>query len=261
MSYTFETIGNGILFNGDCLEVMPELINQGIKVDAIITDVPYGTTACKWDNVIPFEPMWKCLNGLIKENGAIALFGCEPFSSHLRLSNEKMYKYDWKWNKEVCGSFVLAKKRPMVVIEDIILFSKKGTVNYYPIMEEAKTQNIRPVNKGSKSSESNPVASGIAKSDNNYNPKKRYPKNIITYSKYNAECNNTNRVHPTQKPVELMEYLIKTYTNENELVLDFTMGSGSTGVACKNLNRKFIGIELDKGYYEIAKQRIKDLPI
>ena len=144
----------------------------------------------------------------------------------------------------------------MIVTEEICVFSKNGKVNYYPIMEDAIPKNIRPVNKGSSSSEATPVSSGIAKSDKNYNPKRRYPKNIITYSKYNAECNQLNRVHPTQKPLELMEYLIKTYTNEGDTILDFTCGSGTTLVAAKKLNRKCYGIELEEKYCEITKNRL-----
>lgn len=220
--------------------------------------VEIGTTACKWDSVIPFDKMWERLNNLIKDNGAIVLFGSQPFTSRLICSNIKNYKHYWIWDKEICGAFALAKKRPMIVTEEILVFSKNNNrINYYPIMEDASPKNIRPINLGSSVSQATPVASGIAKSDKNYNPKKRYPKNIIKYSKYNKECNQLNRVHPTQKPVDLLEYLIKTYTNENELVLDFTMGSGSTGVACLNTNRKFVGIELDGNYFNIAKERIE----
>lgn len=238
---------------------MEKLIKDGIKVDMILTDPPYGTTACKWDSVIPFQEMWDRINSLTNDNSPILLFGSQPFTSELIHSNIKNFKHSWIWDKELCGAFALAKKRPMVVTEDIIVFSnnKGKKVNYYPIMVEADKKNIRPINNGSSMSEATPVASGIAKSDKNYNPKMRYPKNIIKYSKYNKECNQLNRVHPTQKPVELLEYLIKTYTNENEVVLDFTMGSGSTGVACLNTNRKFIGIELDEKYFNIAKDRIE----
>ena len=222
--------------------------------------VEIGTTACRWDSVIPFDKMWERLNKLIKPNGAIVLFGSQPFTSELIHSNIKNYKHYWIWDKEICGAFALAKKRPMIVTEEILVFSKNNNrINYYPIMEDAIPKNIRPINLGSSVSEATPVSSGIAKSDKNYNPKKRYPKNIIKYSKYNKECNQLNRVHPTQKPVEVLEYLIKTYTNENELVLDFTMGSGSTGVACMNTNRKFVGIELDEKYFNIAKERIENI--
>lgn len=251
-------LNNNKLYKGDCLEVMDELIQNNIKVDLILTDIPYGTTACAWDSVIPLDKMWEKINNLIADNGAILLFSAQPFTSTLISSNIKNYKHYWVWNKEICGAFALAKKRPMVVTEDICVFSKKGKVNYYPIMEDALEKNIRPVNMGSSSSEATPVASGIAKSDKNYNPKKRYPKNIITYSKYNADCNQLNRLHPTQKPLYILEYLIKTYSNEGNTVLDFTMGSGSTGVACLNTNRKFIGIELDDTYFDVAKQRIEN---
>ena len=247
-----------VLKNGDCLEVMDKLIEQDIKMDMILTDIPYGTTACAWDSVIPLDKMWEKINNLITDNGAILLFSAQPFTSTLIGGNIKNYKHYWVWNKEICGAFALAKKRPMVVTEEVCVFSKKGKVNYYPIMEDALEKNIRPVNMGSSSSEATPVASGIAKSDKNYNPKKRYPKNIITYSKYNAECNQLNRLHPTQKPLYLLEYLIKTYSQEGNTILDFTMGSGSTGVACINTNRNFYGIELDTTYFEIAKKRIEE---
>ena len=242
---------------------MDKLIEEGIKVDMILTDPPYGTTACKWDSIIPFEEMWNRINLLTNENSPILLFGSQPFTAELIHSNIKNYKHSWVWDKELCGAFALAKKRPMIVTEDIIVFSnnKCKKVNYYPIMVEAEKKNIRPINNGSSSSEATPVASGVAKSDINYNPKMRYPKNIIKQSKYNKECNQLNRVHPTQKPVELLEYLINTYTKEGDVVLDFTMGSGSTGVACINTNRKFIGIELDEKYFEIARNRIQDIVV
>ena len=242
---------------------MDKLIEEGIKVDMILTDPPYGTTACKWDSIIPFEEMWNRTNLLTNENSQILLFGSQPFTAELIHSNIKNYKHSWVWDKELCGAFALAKKRPMIVTEDIVVFSnnKGKKVNYYPIMVEAEKKNIRPINNGSSSSEATPVASGVAKSDKNYNPKMRYPKNIIKYSKYNKECNQLNRVHPTQKPVELLEYLINTYTKEGDVVLDFTMGSGSTGVACINTNRKFIGIELDEKYFEIARNRIQDIVV
>lgn len=246
------------IINGDCLEEMDKLIANGVKVDMILTDPPYGTTDCKWDSIIPFEAMWNRVGGLIKSNGAICLFAAQPFTSELIHSNIKNYKHYWVWNKELCGAFALAKKRPMIVSEDICVFSNGGGVNYYPIMECADPKNVRPINRGSSVSSSTPVSSGIAKSDKNYNPKMRYPKNIINYSKYNKECNQLNRVHENQKPIDVLEYLIKTYTKEGETILDFTMGSGSTGVACINTNRNFIGIELDQKYYNIAKSRLEE---
>ena len=238
------------LYNGECLEVMDYLISQNITVDAIITDPPYGTTACKWDSIIPFTDMWERLNKLIKPNGAIVLFGSEPFSSALRMSNIKNYKYDWKWDKDQGGNFANAKRQPLKTYEDIIIFNSKI---YNPQMIDADEKNIRPISDGAKVN----ITGMIQKHCKNYNPKKRYPKAILKYSTNMAECNKIHRVHPTQKPTSLMEYLIKTYTNENELVLDFTMGSGTTGVACKNTNRRFIGIELDKNYFEICKERIE----
>ena len=235
------------LFNGDCLEVMDKLIEQGVLVDAIITDPPYGTTACKWDSVIPFDEMWKRLNKLIKPNGAIVLFGSEPFSSALRMSNIKNYKYDWVWDKVRGVGHLNAKKRPMMCTENIIIFNEKGI--YKPQMR-ARDKPRKSQNKSTQSV--------YGKSANVFNGEvldKKYPLNLITFSKSDM---TKNKLHPTQKPVELMEYLIKTYTNESETVLDFTMGSGSTGVACKNLNRNFIGIELDETYFNIAKDRIEN---
>ena len=239
------------LYKGDCLEVMDELIAKGVVVDAIITDPPYGTTACKWDTVIPFDKMWEQLNKLIKLNGAIVLFGSEPFSSALRMSNIKNYKYDWYWNKDKGFGFLNAKKQPLRTIENIHIFYRKQCT-YNPQMTEAKKDRIRPLSKGNIEGTQNNITNKVScKVDKNYNPEKRYPLNMITMSKPVGKD-----VHPTQKPVALMEYLIKTYTNENEFVLDFTMGSGTTGVACKNLNRNFIGIELDEKYFTIASERI-----
>jgi len=231
------------LIQGDCLEVMKTIPNG--SVDAIITDPPYGTTNCKWDSVIPFDLMWKQLNRIIKDNGAIVLFGSEPFSSALRMSNVKNYKYDWIWNKKLSGNHGLAKYQPLKITEFIHIFSKK-THNYYPIMVEGKLRKKGGYIKTSS------IATGMKK----IKPRlcnKYYPKNIINIS--NAK--RKGKIHPTQKPVALIEYLIKTYTNELETVLDFTMGSGTTGVAAKNLNRKFIGIEMDDEYFKTAEQRIK----
>ena len=237
------------LYKGDCLTVMDELIARGVVVDAIITDPPYGTTACKWDSVIPFDEMWLRLNKLIKPNGAIVLFGSEPFSSALRMSNIKNYKYDWKWDKDQGGNFANAKRQPLKTYEDVVVFNSKI---YNPQMTDADAKNIRPISDGAKVN----ITGMTQKHCKSYNPQKRYPKAILKYSTNMAECNKIHRVHPTQKPVALIEYLIKTYTNENELVLDFTMGSGTTMVACKNLNRRGIGIEMDDKYFEIAKERI-----
>jgi len=230
---------------GDCLVEMQN-ISDG-SIDAIITDPPYGTTACKWDSIIPFDLMWRQLNRIIKPSGAIVLFGSEPFSSALRMSNIKNYKYDWVWNKIKPGAFAVAKYRPLGNTENISVFALNKH-NYYPIMEAQKPRTGKIY--ASSDSASVKYNDGVLR---NYDEK--YPKTLITFS----NANNKGKQHPTQKPVKLMEYLIKTYTNENETVLDFTMGSGTTMVACKNLNRNGIGIEMNEDYFNIAKNRIKEL--
>jgi len=229
------------LRQGDCLELMKDIPDSSI--DMILTDPPYGTTACKWDSVIPFEPMWAELKRIIKPNGAIVLFGSEPFSSALRMSNIKNYKYDWVWNKRAFSNQMMAKKQPLRVIENIIVFNSsiyipQGLVRYDKVTRQ-----------GSKITDN--LGGGIR--NTSYQQEwTNYPRNLLEYSK------DRPSIHPTQKPVALLEYLIKTYTNDSETVLDFTMGSGSTGVACMNTNRNFIGIELDEKYFEIAKERIKE---
>lgn len=232
------------LYKGDCLEVMDVLIAMGVKVDAIITDPPYGTTACKWDSVIPFEDMWKRLKLLRKDNTPIVLFGSEPFSSYLRLSNIKEFKYDWIWDKKIPSGMSYARFQPMRQTENISVFYN-NKINFNPQMIKRE----KPIKSG-----------GMGKSDsamtNSYKPlNKIYNyKNPVTLIQFDKIRQGS--IHPTQKPVALMEYLIKTYTNEGDTVLDFTMGSGTTGVACKRLNRNFIGIELDDNYFNIAKERI-----
>ena len=232
------------LLNGDCLELLQNIPDKSI--DMILTDPPYGTTACKWDSVIPFAPLWEQLNRIIKDNGAIVLFGSEPFSSALRMSNIKNYKYDWVWDKKLGTGFLNAKKQPLRRIENIIVFYKKQCC-YYPIMRKGVKRF-----KGHKEYHSLDKIYGDFKATNKIN-NEYYPTSILEFS--NAD--KTGKLHPTQKPVPLLEYLIKTYTLENETVLDFTMGSGSTGVACVNTNRDFIGIELDDKYFSIAKDRIE----
>jgi len=238
------------LFKGDCLEVM-KLISDG-SIDAIITDPPYGTTACKWDSVIDFDLMWEQLNRIIKPNGAIVLFGSEPFSSFLRVSNIKQYKYDWVWDKKHSTNFMLAKKQPLRYHENIMIFNSKI---YYPI--KTKRKKVKDYRNSKNEYKNNNIVSKVKDTTKNLRTE-LYPKSIIEENSQKSECNNVNRLHPTQKPVALMEYLIKTYTNENETVLDFTMGSGSTGVAAKNLNRSFIGIEQDEKYFKIATERINE---
>ena len=236
------------LYKGDCLEVMDQLIEQEIKVDMILCDPPYGTTACKWDNVIPFDEMWLRLNKLIKDNGAIVLFGSEPFSSKLRCSNLKNYKYDWVWNKKLAGNGILAKRQPLKIHENVIVFNSKI---YIPQMTTGKLR--RKLTNNPKISEIN-GGDGVKRANETFNDQ-YYPTSIQEFSIANLR---RGRLHPTQKPVELLEYLIKTYTNEGEIVLDFTAGSGSTGVACINTGRKFIGIELDEKYFNIAENRIEE---
>lgn len=229
--------------HGDCLELMKSIPDKSI--DMVLTDPPYGTTACKWDVIIPFEPMWKELKRITKDNGAICLFGSEPFSSHLRLSNLKMFKYDWIWDKVTGVGQLVAKHRPLQQHEIVSVFGKK--ISYYPQMIERDEPKISKTFRSSDLIESRGTNSVRVLSH-------KYPKTIIIQSK--ASRAKRDLLHPTQKPVALLEYLIKTYTLENETVLDFTMGSGSTGVACKNLNRRFVGIEKDDKYFEIAKERI-----
>ena len=238
---------------GDCLERMKEIPDG--SVDMILADPPYGTTACKWDSIIPLEPMWEQLKRVIKPNGAIVLFGAEPFSSALRMSNIKNYKYDIVWDKMKAGLFMLAKKRILPSHENIILFSY-GINTYNPQMTVKPKKDRRPKRKDDETSHINDLGGPKRKHSKDYREDLKYPTSIVAYSKEMAECNNTKRIHPTQKPVALMEYLIKTYTNEGETVLDFCIGSGSTGVAAKNLNRKFIGIEKDETYFKIAQDRI-----
>jgi site-specific DNA-methyltransferase (adenine-specific) len=230
------------LFNGDCLEVMKDL-DDG-SVDLILADIPYGTTACKWDVVIPFESMWEQLHRLIRPDGAMVFTAREPFTSKLVMSNIQNYKHKWVWNKKQSGSFQNAKYMPLQIEEDVLVFAK-SKVRYFPIMRKGVFR------KKGGSSKKNELFTGLKTEHCTYNDD-YYPTNIL-------EIVNPRigKVHPTQKPVELMEYLIKTYSLENETVLDFTMGSGTTGVACKNLNRSFIGIELDQTYFEIAKQRLE----
>lgn len=240
------------LIKGDCLEVMKGI--ESGSIDAIITDPPYGTTACKWDSVIDFDLMWEQLNRIIKPNGAIVLFGSEPFSSALRMSNIKRFKYDWHWNKTSTSGFVNAKLKPMNTMENIMVFSKGKTSNGNKNNMPYNPQGLivyGKVTKNGASKKENSTFRVNNKSKNGYIQKfTNYPRNYISIPYVKKS------IHPTQKPVALMEYLIKTYTNENETVLDFTMGCGSTGVACVNTNRNFIGIEQDDKYFNIAKERI-----
>jgi len=236
------SVSNPILMQGDCLELMKSIPDG--SVDMILCDLPYGTTMCKWDTIIPFEPLWEQYKRVIKTNGAIVLFGNEPFSSHLRISNMAMYKYDWKWDKVRGSNFATVKIRPFNSFEDIMVFySKQPTYNPQMEIGTPYTQKQGYVGEAKQT--------GLHKKEVvTVNNGDRYPLSIIRFSKQAG-------LHPTQKPVALCEYLIKTYTNEGETVLDNCMGSGTTGVACKNLGRKFIGIEKDETYFKTASERIE----
>jgi site-specific DNA-methyltransferase (adenine-specific) len=239
------------IYQGDCLEVMKSIDDKSI--DMILCDLPYGTTACKWDNVIPFEPLWTQYKRIIKDNGAIVLFGSEPFSSYLRLSNVDWYKYDWVWNKVIGANILNAKYQPMKIHENVIVYSK-NTHKYFPIKTLADKNNIRPIS--DKKYNSNHL--GTITANNRCDINTRFPVSIITFNKRMGEGNPLNLMHPTQKPVALFEYLIKTYTNEGELVLDNCIGSGTTAIACMQTNRNFIGIELEPKYVDIANKRIEE---
>jgi DNA modification methylase len=241
------------LFLGDCL-IESDKIETG-SVDLILTDLPYGTTACKWDTIIPFDKLWDIIDRITKPNTCILLFGNEPFSSALRMSNLKDYKYDWKWVKQIPGNHLNAKKQPLRSYEDICVFYKSQPI-YNPILTDKPQSHIRKNSidiKVKNNGVIGKVKENVKRNEFREIPlDKNYPNNVL-----NIDIMAKNqRIHPTQKPVELMEYLIKTYTNEGNLVVDLTMGSGSTGVACKNTNRSFIGIEKDENYFKIAEQRI-----
>ena len=230
------------IHQGDCLEIMKDIPDGSI--DMILCDLPYGLTASKWDAVIPNDLLWEQYERVIKENGAIVLFGNEPFSSHLRMSNIKSYRYDWKWDKVRGANFATVNRRPFNSFEDIMVFYKKQPT-YNPQFWQGKPYEQKQgyVGEGKQTGLSRKEV--VTKSDG-----RRYPLSIIRFSKENG-------LHPTQKPVLLFEYLIKTYTNEGETVLDNCIGSGTTAIAALNTNRTFIGIEKEKEYVDIANERIK----
>ena len=240
------------LRKGDCLELMKDLPDKSI--DAIICDLPYGTTACKWDSVLPLDKLWREYNRIIKPKGAIVSTASQPFTTTLIGSNRENFAFAWVWDKKFGANFVQAKRQPIKTHEDILIFTNGGMQpNYYPQM----IKRDKPIKKGgNKQSEAIPIARTknskiFGESGKVYNEK--YPTSIIQF-----DVRKGRGLHPTQKPVLLMEYLIKTYTNKGETVLDNTMGSGTTGVACVNTNRNFIGMELDDKYFEIAKARINE---
>ena len=239
---------NGRFYNGDCLEVMKE-IPDGV-IDMILCDLPYGTTACKWDVVLPFDKLWEQYNRLIKKGGAIALFGSEPFSTNLRYSNLSNYNYDWYWNKGKAGNFVQAKRMPLKIIECVSIFSTGGKMpNYYPI----ETIRDKPITRGVSSEMGQKRNLEAAIPSRNKHAETYFTKKPDTLIKFGCV---RKTVHPTQKPVELFEYLIKTYTNERALVLDNCAGSGTTAVACENTGRRWVCIEKDETYYAKACERL-----
>lgn len=240
MDYKNESVW---LMKGDCLERMKEIPSG--SVDVVLTDPPYGTTACKWDSIIPLEPMWEQLKRIIKPNGAIVMTASQPFTTSLIHSNLKDFKYCWYWEKEKAGNFQLAKKRAMKRIEDVCVFYSKQP-NYNP-------QGLVKVDRVIKNNTSKGGSMGHMSS---VDKRKEYRQEFTNYPNDRINFSNEKGLHESQKPVALMEYLIKTYTNEGETVLDFTMGSGTTGVARSNTGRKFIGIELDDKYFDVAKNRV-----
>ena len=234
------------LMQGDCLERMKEI--QDGSVDMVLADVPYGTTSCPWDSIIPLEPMWEQLKRIIKPNGAIVMTAAQPFTSALVMSNPKMFHHQWIWDKKFAANFPQAKRQPLRTHEDVLVFGV--TPKYYPQMLKRDTPIKKGANKGARIFGGE---SGLARED--YDKKvydEKYPDTILKFS----SRSEARGLHPTQKPVALMEYLIKTYTNVGETVLDFTAGSFTTGVACVKLDRKFIGIERDKKYFEIGSNRV-----
>jgi len=235
---------------GDCLDIMPDIPDKSI--DMILCDLPYGTTVCKWDTIIPFEPLWKQYKRIIKDNGAIVLTASQPFTTVLISSNLEMFKYEWIWIKDKPSNFMLAKKQPLKYHENILIFYNQ-LPKYNPQMEKRlekdKRKNKPRLNKN------NICGTELYCKESKGNNDYIYPK---SYQKINKERGKGE--HPTQKPVALFEYLIKTYTNKGDLVLDNCAGSGTTGVACKNLGRDYILIEKEEKYVEIARRRVNTTP-
>ena len=242
------------IYQGNCLELMQSIADKSI--DMILCDLPYGTTACKWDTIIPFEPLWLQYKRIIKDNGAIVLTASQPFTTALIASNYKMFKYCWIWDKISCTGCMLTKKQPLRAYEDVVVFYS-AQATYNPILRDKQKKDIRITNVRVKNmSQTHPQKSEYNQFDKRTHPKdKSYPTNVIRINNYGK---GFSRLHPTQKPVALFEYLIKTYTNENDLVLDNCIGSGTTAIACMQTNRNFIGMELEPKYVEIANKRINE---
>ena len=255
MKITYDNYGD--IYNGDCLDVMKEIEDK--SVDCIICDLPYGTTACSWDSIIPFEPLWEQYKRIIKDNGAIVLFGSQPFTSVLIMSNLKMFKYILHWNKVKPSSFFNAKNSPLKKIEDVCIFSYGNIANGSKNLMKYNPQNLKicniirpPKNDSVPKNRESTISVRPSRNKKYLQEFTNYPSDLIEFSFEGKP------IHPTQKPVALIEYLIKTYSNEEDIILDNTMGSGTTCVASINTNRKFIGIEKDENYFTIAKNRIEE---
>ncbi len=242
------TIGNAELWHGDCLELMPSLPDG--SVDMILCDLPYGTTACKWDTIIPFEPLWEQYERVIKDNGAIVLTASQPFTTALIASNLKLFKYTWVWEKSKATGFLNSKKRPLVAHEDICLFYKKQPT-YNPQMTRGDAYD-----KGVRKDQTDDDVYGYFKRVQVKSEGFRYPRSVQYFKTAESEGET---YHKTQKPVALFEYLIRTYTNEGEVVLDNCIGSGTTAIACINTRRNFIGIEKEQEYVELARRRVEEV--
>jgi len=236
------------LYCADCLDVLPQL--EAGSVDAVITDLPYGTTQCSWDEIIPLEPMWTQVKRLLKQRGVFVTTASQPFTSKLIMSNLDWFKYEWVWEKDKATGHLDAQKRPMRKHENITIFSKNSH-QYNPQIFDKPKKNIRPI---SRRAASDNYGAYNETASRNIPLDKSYPQTIV---KINTTNHGERGEHPTQKPVALYEYLIRTYTNENDAVMDFCMGSGTTGVACVQTGRHFIGIEIDEKYYQIAEKRIR----
>lgn len=244
---------NNKLYHGDCLELMKDIPDG--SVDMILCDLPYGTTKCRWDTIIPFELLWKQYERVVKDHGAIVLFAQTPFDKVLGCSNLKLLRYEWIWEKTQATGHLNAKKMPMKAHENILVFYKN-----LPVYNPQKTTGHQPIHSYTKyiSTQNNTELYGyMGKEISGGGETERFPRSVITFASDKQTC----CLHPTQKPVALLEYLVRTYTNEGDTVLDNCMGSGSTGVACVNTNRNFIGIELDESYFNIAKMRIEEVEL
>jgi site-specific DNA-methyltransferase (adenine-specific) len=240
----------GKLYKGDCLEVMKDIADK--SVDMILCDLPYGTTACKWDTIIPLEPLWEQYKRVIKQNGAIILTGVQPFTSALIMSNPKMFKHEWIWHKSKCGSAFTSKYRPQQKHENVLVFGS-GKTTYNPQMVAGKPYYRK--RKGNDGSKPNNHNLGVTSDSETINTGFRYPETVQFFQQ---KWRRQDQIHPTQKPIELMEYLIRTYSNEDEIVLDNCSGSGTTGIAAINTNRKFILIEQDENYFDLSSKRIEE---